>query len=185
MRDLFNWRKSRVLQLLAVGCLLACSTLASASAAEDRFLIHELMDRYGVVHDFGTPEEYADLFTDDAEIAVGGGATVVKGRAALVAQAKRDHERFGAPPGPDGKSTSIMRHIISNHTVTLTGKNSATGGSYVITLINDAKDGPQILSMSRYEDRYVKAKGSWRIAHRVIVLESGNQVLGKKLGFGR
>jgi hypothetical protein len=76
-----------------------------------------------------------------------------------------------------------MRHLITNRIVTLDGKGTATGSSYVITLINDKETGPQILSMSRYEDRYIKLKGEWRIAHRSIILESGNQVLGRKLGF--
>jgi hypothetical protein len=168
------------------GTLLVVASLVSpavASDAEDRLLIMELMDRYGVVHDFGTPEQYADLFTDDAEISVGNGPVVVRGRDALLAQARRDHERFGALPGADGKSSSIMRHLITNRMVTLNGKGIATGSSYVITLINDKEAGPQILSMSRYEDRYIKLKGEWRIAHRSIILESGNQVLGRKLGF--
>ncbi len=50
-------------------------------AIADRTLIRELMDRYGIVHDSGSPEEYADLFTDDGEIAVApGGPAIVKGR---------------------------------------------------------------------------------------------------------
>ena len=92
---------------------------AVASDAEDR-PHHGIDGRYGVVHDFGTPEQYADLFTDDAEISVGNGPVVVRGRDAL-AQARRDHERFGAPPGADGKSSSIMRHLITNRMVTLNG----------------------------------------------------------------
>jgi SnoaL-like domain len=39
----------------------------------DRMLIRELMDRYGIVHDSGSPEDYADLFTADGEIAVAPG----------------------------------------------------------------------------------------------------------------
>jgi hypothetical protein len=171
--------------ILAVACLLL-PLLAAASEAEDRFLIMELMDRYGVVHDFGTPEQYADLFTEDGEIATGKGRpAIVKGRQALIQQAKRDHERFGAPPGPDGEFSSIMRHVISNRVVTLTGPGSAEGSCYVTTLINDKEAGPQTLSISRYVDKYVKTGGQWRIARREIILESGNQALGRKYGFVR
>jgi hypothetical protein len=164
--------------------LLLIPQFAAASEAEDRFLIMELMDRYGVIHDFGTPEQYADLFTDDGEIATGKGLpAIVKGRQALLQQARRDHERFGAPPGPDGSFSSIMRHVVSNRMVTLTGPASAEGSSYVVTLINDKEAGPQTLSISRYLDKYVKAGGQWRISRREIILESGNQVLGRKYGF--
>jgi hypothetical protein len=166
--------------MLFAASILLFSATAAASAAEDRFLIMELMDRYGVVHDFGTPEEYADLFTAEGEI-----GTRIKGREALIAQAKRDHERFSAPPGPDGKVSSIMRHIISNRIVKLTGADSAEGSCYVITMINDKKEGPLVMSMSRYVDRYARTKDGWRIAHRDIVLETGNQEIGKRFGFGR
>ncbi|MEO6367464.1 MAG: nuclear transport factor 2 family protein [Steroidobacteraceae bacterium] len=172
-------RTTGVLQIFAASLLLF-SAVGVASEAEDRFLIMELMDRYGVVHDFGSPEEYADLFTAEGEI-----GTRTKGREALITQAKRDHERFSAPPGPDGKVSSIMRHIISNRVVKLTGKDTAEGSCYVITMINDKKDGPLVMSLSRYVDRYARTKDGWRIAHRDIVMESGNQEIGKRFGFGR
>ena len=75
---------SRAKGLLIAASLMVMSATAVASDAEDRFLIMELMDRYGVIHDFGTPEEYADLFTADGEI-----GTRTKGRQALIEQAKR------------------------------------------------------------------------------------------------
>lgn len=165
--------------MLAAALLLA-SGAAVSSEAEDRFLIAELMDRYGYVHDFGTPEEYADLFTPDGQI-----GTRIKGREALIAQAQRDHERFSAPPGPDGKVSSIMRHIISNRVVKLTGADTAEGSCYVITMINDKEAGPLVMSMSRYVDRYARTKDGWKIAHRDIILETGNQEIGRRFGFGR
>lgn len=165
------------------GLSLLAATAARADDTSNRVLIAELMDRYGVVHDFGTPEEYADLFTNDGEIAVGNGPPIVKGREALIAQARRDQERFGAAPAADGTRSSIMRHIITNRIVKRVGRNDAEGSSYVITLINDKEAGPQILSFSRYEDRYRKERGVWRIAHRAIITESGNAELGRKLGF--
>lgn len=165
--------------MLAAGLLLA-SGLAGASEAEDRFLISELMDRYGYVHDFGTPEEYADLFTADGAI-----GNRIKGRQALIEQAKRDHERYSAPPGPDGKVSSIMRHIISNKVVKLTGPDTAEGSCYVITMINDKEAGPLVMSMSRYVDRYARTKDGWKIAHRDIILETGNREIGQRFGFGR
>jgi SnoaL-like protein len=170
----------RITVMLLGASLMLISAIGAASEIDDRFLIMELMDRYGVVHDFGSPEEYADLFTADGEI-----GTRVKGREALMEQARHDHERFSAPPGPDGKVSSIMRHIISDRVVKLTGKDTAEGSCYVITMINDKKEGPLVMSLSRYVDRYARTKSGWRIAHRDIVMESGNQEIGKRLGFGR
>jgi hypothetical protein len=173
-------RFGRTRGLLLAASLMLMATAAVASEAEDRFLIMELQDRYGVVHDFGTPEEYADLFTEDGSI-----GTRIKGRQALIEQARRDHEKYSAPPGPDGKVSSIMRHIISNRMVTITGPDTAEGSCYVITIINDKTDGPLVMSLSRYVDRYARTKDGWRIAHRDILIESGNREIGKRFGFGR
>ena len=154
-------------------------------AIVDRSLIRELMDRYGVVHDSGSAEEYADLFTDDGEIAVApGGAAVVKGRRALMDQARRDHERFSVT-GTDGRSTSLMRHLISNSQITLTGRDTATGTCYVTTVVKKEDVGPAILSISRYTDRYARSDGRWLIQRREITLEFGNSALASQLGFGR
>ncbi len=172
-----------LLLLLAAPAMLCAAD--SLQAIADRTLIRELMDRYGLVHDSGTPEEYADLFTADGEIAVApGGPAIVKGRQALMAQARRDHERFGTEPAANGKTTSIMRHLISNAQITLTGADTAIGTCYVTTVVKKGDIGPTILSISRYTDRYAKQDGQWRIQRREITIEQGNGELGKQLGFG-
>ncbi len=164
-----------VLGCTLIGAVLSVSTAATAGPTDDRLQIYELMDRYGVVHDFGTPEEYAALFTPDAEIAVASGQTVAKGHDALVAMAAKDHQRFGGAPTADGKAALIMRHVISNRLVELTGKDAARGSSYVTTLIKTPDNGLAVLSIGRYEDEYVRRGGVWRIAKRRILLDIGDQ----------
>lgn len=171
------------LGLTLFGAVLSASTLAAAEPTDDRLQIYELMDRYGVVHDFGTPEEYAALFTPDAEISVGTGPAVVKGHDGLVAMAARDHQRFGGGPTVDGKASLIMRHLVSNRAVQLTGKDAARGSCYVTTLIKTPDNGLATLSIGRYEDEYVRRGGVWLIAKRRILLDMGDQKLGKQLGF--
>jgi hypothetical protein len=171
--------------LLLLAAPIALPAADSLQAIADRTLIRELLDLYGNVHDSGTPEQYADLFTPDGEIAVAaGGPAIVKGREALMAQARRDHERFGTEPAANGKTTSIMRHLISNAQITLTGADTATGWCYVTTVVKKGDVGPAILSISRYTDRYAKLNGEWRIKRREITIEFGNGELGKQLGFG-
>jgi SnoaL-like domain len=171
--------------LLILAVPTALPAADSLQTIADRTLIRELMDRYGLVHDSGTPEEYADLFTADGEIAVAaGGPAVVKGRQALIAQARRDHERFGNEPAANGTTTSIMRHLISNALITITGPDTATGTCYVTTVVKKGDIGPEILSISRYTDSYAKQNGEWRIQRREITIEFGNNALGKQLGFG-
>ena len=172
-----------VLACALLGAILATPAAAAASAADERLQIYELMDRYGVVHDFGTPEEYAALFTADVQISVGAGPPVVKGHDALVAMAARDHQRFGGGATADGKSALIMRHVISNRLVDLVGKDSARGSCYVTTLIRTPDNGLAVLSIGRYEDEYVRQDGRWRISKRRILLDLGDQKLAKQLGF--
>jgi hypothetical protein len=170
--------------LLGCGAAYPAQTVATdpVQAVIDRTLIRELMDQYGVVHDMGTAEEYADLFADDGEIATGGPANI-KGRQALLAQARRDHERFDLEMGADGKPTSIMRHLISNAQISISGPNTATGTCYVTTVVKKGAVGPAILSISRYLDSYTKKDGRWRIQRREIKLEFGNSELARELGF--
>jgi 3-phenylpropionate/cinnamic acid dioxygenase small subunit len=122
------------------------------------------------------------LFTTDGEIAVGGGPVLVKGREALMEQARRDHDRFGDTDA-NGRWTSIMRHLISNAQITVTGDTTAEGTCYVTTVVRKGGVGPAILSISRYVDRYVKANGEWRIERREIFLEFGNDELAVEMGF--
>lgn len=175
--------------LAAAAGVLALATAsqpvqAHPDEALDRFELTELMDLYGVVHDFGTPEQYADLFTADGEIAVSrGGQAVIKGRDALMAQARRDHEKYVRPTGPNGENEFFMRHIVSNKTVTITGDDTAEGSCFVITLVNDGDNGPAMLSFGRYFDTYVKENDKWLIARREIVLDFGNEDLAVRFGF--
>ena len=165
------------------GAGLATPAGAAPGGAEDRLQIYELMDRYGVVHDFGTPEEYAALFTPEAEISIGSGPPLVKGHDGLVAMAARDHQRFGGAVTADGKNALIMRHLVSNRLAELVGKDRARGSCYVTTLIRTPDNGLAVLSVGRYEDEYSRQGGQWRIARRRILLDIGDQKLAKQFGF--
>ncbi len=179
-----QWTNRIAISALLLGAA-ACAPSTPPDAAlleiADRTLIRELMDRYGTVHDSGTPEQYADLFTSDGEIATGG-RVLVKGREALMRQAQRDHDRFGETDA-NGRWTSFMRHLISNAQIEVTGDATAEGTCYVTTVVRKGDVGPAILSISRYVDRYAKADGQWRIAHREIFLEFGNAELAAQMGF--
>jgi hypothetical protein len=177
-----------ILAALAFALAAGCATVPPQASDPqqqviERMLVRELMDRYGVVHDSGTADEYADLFTADGEIA-SGGRVLVKGREALLAQARRDHDRYGETDA-NGRWSSIMRHLISNPQVRITGAGTAEGTCYVTTVVKKGDIGPAILSISRYVDRYVKVDGQWHIQHREIALEFGNSELAAKTGIGR
>jgi hypothetical protein len=181
-----------LVSILALGCIAPAvgqqatpqseAQSSQTQALIDRMLIRELQDRYAIVHDFGTPEEYASVFTVDGAIAAANGTPLVRGRAALITYAERNRERWSAEPGPDGRISSFMRHLISNAEIEITGPDTAVGMSYVTTLVQRDDIGPAILSVGRYEDRYVKQNGKWAIAHRTIHMDLGDQELARALG---
>jgi SnoaL-like protein len=170
--------------LTAAACAaLVCPALAQAGDADDRAAIVNAMMFYGEVHDFGTPEEYAAQFTDDGEIAVGG-QVLVKGHDKLVAQAARDHQKYTITL-PNGQTTSLMRHLISNASIEMLDGDHARGTSYVTTMIRDGEEGPKILSVGRYLDTFERRGDRWKIARRTIAMDFGNTELGRKYGFGK
>ena len=158
-----------------------CAIPAKAEEVDDRSEIANLMMHYGEVHDFGTPEEYAALFTEQGEIAIGD-QVVVKGHDKLVDQAVRDHEKYTVSL-PGGQTTFLMRHLITNTVVQSLNGDRATGSSFVTTIIRDGEEGPKILSIGRYVDTFERQQGKWKIARRVISIDFGNPELGRKYGF--
>jgi hypothetical protein len=169
--------------LLAGIALLATTAVRAESQQDvlDRFLIHELQSRYALAHDLTDPALYAAVFTEDAEL-IGAGRLLAKGRDALHAVGVNDRKRFNAAAKEGERSFGALRHVITNSIVDLTGDGAATGICYVLTIVNRAEHGPEILSVGRYEDEYRKVAGTWLIAKRTIVMDMGNSELRKATG---
>ncbi len=167
---------------LLIGSVLFLQLLGTAVLAGepedtmDRFRLTELMYKYALFHNLTEPEEYASLFTKDGEFGT------AKGRDALIALAKKDRETFN-PGAVEGKrSFMALRTVITNPLVTLRSDGTADGICYVQIVVQKAGVGPQILAQGRYEDKYRKENGSWKIAHRDVFLDMTNMELAKEVG---
>jgi hypothetical protein len=161
--------------------LLAQVQVTPARAGEredvmDRFLITELMYKYALYHNLTAPEEYASLFTEDGEFGP------VKGRAALIAMAKDDRARYNPGAAEGKRSFMVMRTVITNPLVTLNHDGTASGICYVQIVVQKKGVGPEILAQGRYEDKYRKEHGEWKIAHRDVFLDMTNIDLAKEVG---
>ena len=145
--------------------------------------IRQLMNRYSLAIDLTDPEAYASVFTDDGELVLAGEMVIAKGREALMAQAQSDKERFN-PGAKDGtRSFMVMRSVLTNPVVTLTGEDSATGISYIQIVVDQEGVGPVILSQGRYEDEYRKVDGNWLIARRsLFTTDMANFEVAQDLG---
>ena len=75
--------------------------------------------------------------------------------------------------GWHGEYQTRHQHIVTNHTVELSGETAHAETYYTFWGLN--KEGPPTLAFGRYIDRFEKRGGKWAIAHRVCV----NEVIGK------
>jgi SnoaL-like domain len=172
---------------LLMGCVLTAQLLGAAAHAGElqdamaRFEITELMYKYALVHNLTEPEEYAALFTKDGAF-VTGGVVSVKGRDALVALGKKDRETYNPGAAAGKRSFMVMRTIITNPLVTLNSDGSADGICYMQIVVQKAGVGPQILAQGRYEDKFRKEEGKWKIARREVFLDMTNMGLAKEVG---
>lgn len=176
--------------ILTATALALLVTLAPAGAEDlsetaDRVAIQDLMMRYARAHDTTDASMYADIFAPDAQVLTQNGVVIQDGLDAILAGVESDRMRFN--PDADGApgTYGAMRHLITNTTIDLHG-DTASGVSYVQTEVyDDVAKRPEILSVGRYEDEYVKRDDRWLISKRVILLDWGNQDLGARMGFGR
>lgn len=176
-------RKARMTRSTALLCLALCAPLALADAESellDRLQIMELQSRYALAHDLTDPTGYAAVFTEDAEL-IGSGRVLAKGREALHAVAVNDRKRFNQGLPEDVRSFGVMRHVVTNSVIDITGAETAKGLCYVLTIANRTDEGPQILSVGRYEDEFRKVDGQWLIARREIVMDMGNDALAAQV----
>lgn len=120
---------------------------------EDHLAILNLLSRYNHAIDLGSPEMWADCFTDDAEFDARP-VTHSRGRAELIEFAAR--------------SLGRTRHWNSNVIVEGDG-DEATSRVYLMTLTPGADAKPGITGV--YTDQLVKQDGEWKIRQRTLLFE--------------
>ena len=119
--------------------------------SEDRDAIRDLYARYCHVVDLGSAEEWADMFTDDAEF-IATGIKVV-GRDALVALGTTF-------------SKGAIHHMTLNLAIEVAG-DGATCDSSVLIVASSA-----VMSSGRSADELRRVDGSWRIARREFTADA-------------
>lgn len=162
------------LAALLVACALAlpvaAQTAAPAAGAEAAAELHELRARehirellhaYGRLIDQRRFDEFATLFTDDAEYVGGpGGDSIVGGTA--IAGFLRDiiAENPSGLPEPNF-------HIFFNEHIAVDGER-ATGTSMSSFVVPGDDGRPVMTILARYEDEYVLSDGAWKFNRRVV-----------------
>jgi len=111
--------------------------------------------RYCQLCDDGRFEEWAELFSDDAEFAVMG--QVHRGPAAI-----RDF--ISAAMGPEARG----RHITANPVVEVDGDTATTSIDYLF--VKGAGASFQVINVGRYNDVLVRDGDRWLFAKRSITM---------------
>ena len=152
--------------LLALAVTSITSKAADPSYAEDRAAIEDLQARYLFAMDFGDPDLYVTMFTEDGILDVGSGE--IKGRKAIRdVIAKMPNSRTTE----NGLRPASGRHNISNIVIKVTG-NKAVGRAYWFRYSNNNPERRGVFSgYGHYEDEMVKANGQWLFTKRRIYNE--------------
>lgn len=158
---------------------------ADLARISDEREIESIIYRYGQVIDFGSPEDYATLFTEDGVVEVRSAFAEVLNLAVGIAKPLMALlvER-GAEPTPGGMAftgqaalrafvtrpprTARSLHVSSQPQVRLLGTDAAEGLSYLRIYKHAPGEQPELVGFGRYLDKFKRTQAGWRIAHRVI-----------------
>ena len=152
--------------LLTLAVTSITSRAADTSYAEDRAAIEDLQARYLFAMDFGDPDLYVTLFTEDGVLDIGNGE--IRGRKAIRdVIAKMPNTRTTE----NGLRPASGRHNISNIVLKVDG-NKATGRAYWFHYSNNNPERRGGFSgYGHYEDELVKVNGQWLFTKRRIYNE--------------
>jgi ketosteroid isomerase-like protein len=123
----------------------------TADPGEDRASIHDLQARYELALDSGDAGAYAALFTKDGVLEAPG--DVARGRDAIA-----------------GSLRVATRRVVTNVVIRLDGDKATSTASWIE--VDDKNPGrhAQLGPIGRYEDQFIKSRGTWLFARRKVVM---------------
>jgi hypothetical protein len=167
-----------VLVVIVVAMTAALAGLAGPAAAkktgvglDDRAEIHDLISEYSMTWDGKDSQGYTDLFTDDAllEFRFAPNGEVVQtslhGKAQILAFAQKSHQAFI----DNGVQT---RHYQTNTLLQRVDGRQVAGTTMVLIAQQfQGERTPRIVHSGVYTDTFVKVRGEWRFASRVLRID--------------
>lgn len=129
----------------------------------DKDAIRELRARYSLYLDSGEIDRLDEVFAQDAEV------TVTVGTMHGIEQIKQGLHQAYRDFDRDNRQWYPFLHPITNHIVTLTGPDSATGTCYLVDFETASKQDPNpLLLLGVYRDHYQRIDGEWRITESLL-----------------
>ena len=128
--------------------------------AADEWAVRNTISRLALYADgVGTVDQYAELFTEDAEWLMPGGPRT--GRESIRQGSHERRAAGGVGPG------SNARHMITTMAVEFTGPDEAVCDSYFLFLV-DTHEAPRVQGVGYYHDTLRRTDEGWLMARREI-----------------
>ena len=163
----------RCLTALAATCLLIAAPgqaqSYSASYAQDRAEIEDLMARYLFAIDYHDWDAYLATFAEDGEIEFASGS--FKGHAAIREAVTRFAEGIGRFYQTADGQPAKLRHIILQTAIRVEGDRAWARSQWLEMANNGLGDEPKTGTYGIYEDEFSKDDGRWLIAKRRVLNE--------------
>lgn len=140
------------------------TTSQNHSTVFDEHVLARLMIEFAAAaDDADSVDAVTELFDVDGVFTVGGESH--RGRAAIARYLQRARDAGFAGPAAG------TRHVVTNSLVSIESDAEANGRSGWMLVRSSEVDGvaPAVLATGRYEDRYRRVAGVWRIATRVVL----------------
>lgn len=125
----------------------------------DREEIRSLRLHYSALLDSGQAERMGEVFTQEAEVKVTVGS--MQGLDEIKQSLAGAYQTFDTKK----RQHYPFIHAVTNHEITLTGPDSATGSCYLLDFVTDREGAEHpFLLLGRYMDEYIRIDGKWRIS---------------------
>ena len=171
MKKTFATACAAALLLLAgpVSSAMAKQPHYSATYAQDRAQIEDLMARYLFAIDYNDWDSYVETFATDGELEFASGTS--KGRDAI----RKNVTDFAAGIGKfyhtEGGKPAKLRHVVLQSMIRVEGSR-AWGRTLWLEMANHGPmDTMKMGTYGIYEDEFKKEKGQWLISKRVVLNE--------------
>lgn len=154
---------------LAQAAAPAAGPTYSASYANDRAQIEDLMGRYLFAIDYFDWDAYVATFAPDGELEFASG--ISKGREAIRTAVTNFSQGIGKFYHTEDGKPAKLRHVMLQHVIRVEG-NRAWGRTLWVEMANHGpNDEMKMGTYGIYEDEFVKLDGQWLIQRRNVLNE--------------
>jgi hypothetical protein len=141
----------------------------SASYAQDRAEIEDLMARYLFAIDYHDWDAYVATFAEDGELEFASGTS--RGRAGIREAVSRFAERIGEFYHTEDGQPAVLRHVILQSVIRTEGERGWARALWLEMANHGPQDTMKMATYGIYEDELVKENGQWLFAKRRVLNE--------------